>query len=156
MWEKTPWWTYSLDNELSFLSFPYESKGQAINAAMEDAEIEGAKRVYVGRLTEYIPTVDAESVINQVQFDGADAAAEEDVSWPFERLDKVADEDFDELKYMLTETYRKWEDKHGYTSGVYKITDIEEFQARARRATKLSDYEMEFDGIVHETQHREK
>lgn len=130
MWEKTPYWIYSLDGS-SFMSLPYSSKGQAINAAMEDAEIEGAKRVYIGRLSEYIPTVDAESVINQVQFDGADAAAEEDVSWPFERLDKVADKDFDELEYMLTETYRKWEDKHPeYKPEVYMITDIEEFQAR--------------------------
>ena len=96
---------------------------------MEDAEIEGAKRVWIGRINEYRTLVDAESVINQVQFDGADAAAEEDVSWPFECLDKVADDDFDELEEMLTEAYRKWEEKHlEYKPEVYMITDIEEFQ----------------------------
>ena len=129
MWEKTPWWTYSLNDESFLISFEYASKGQAINAAMEDAEIEGAKRVWIGRINEYRTLVDAESVINQVQFDGSDAAAEEDVSWPFECLDKVNDEDFDELEEMLTEAYRKWEDKHPeYKPEVYMITDIEEFQ----------------------------
>lgn len=129
MWEKTPWWTYSLNDESSFMPFQYVSKEDALKAAMEDAEIEGAKRVWIGRINEYRTLVDAESVINQVQFDGADAVAEEDVSWPFECLDKVADDDFDELEYMLTEAYRKWEDKHPeYKPEVYMITDIEEFQ----------------------------
>lgn len=129
MWEKTPWWTYSLNDESSFAPFQYTSKEDALKAAMEDAEIEGAERVFIGRINEYIPTVDAESVTNQIQSDGADAAAEEDVSWPFECLDKVADDDFDELEYMLTEAYRKWEDKHPeYKPEVYMITDIEEFQ----------------------------
>lgn len=129
MWEKTPWWTYSLNYELGFGPSQYASKEDALKAAMEDAEIEESERVFIGRINEYIPTVDAESVINQVQFDGADAAAEEDVSWPFECLDKVADDDFDELEYMLTEAYRKWEDKHPeYKPKAYMITDIEEFQ----------------------------
>lgn len=129
MWEKTPWWTYSLNDESGFMPFQYVSKEDALKAAMEDAEIEESDRVYIGRINEYIPTVDAESVINQVQFDGADAAAEEDVSWPFECLDKVADDDFDELEYMLTEAYRKWEDKHPeYKPDFYTVTDIEEFQ----------------------------
>lgn len=129
MWEKTPWWTYSLNDESSFMPFQYASKEDALKAAMEDAEIEESERVFIGRINEYIPTVDAESVINQVQFDGADAAAEEDVSWPFECLDKVADDDFDELEEMLTEAYRKWEEKHPeYEPEVYMITDIEEFQ----------------------------
>jgi len=129
MWEKTPWWTYSLNDESSFMPFQYVSKEDALKAAMEDAEIEESDRVYIGQINVYMPTVDAESVINQVQFDGADAAAEEDVSWPFECLDKVADDDFDELEYMLTEAYRKWEDKHPeYKPKAYMITDIEEFQ----------------------------
>lgn len=129
MWEKTPYWTYGLNDESDLITFEYTSKGQAINAAMEDAEIEGAKRVWIGRINEYRTLVDAESVINQVQFDGADAAAEEDVSWPFECLDKVADDDFDELEEMLTEAYRKWEDKHPeYKPDFYTVTDIEEFQ----------------------------
>lgn len=129
MWEKTPWWTYSLNDESSFAPFQYASKEDALKAAMEDAEIEKSDRVFIGRINEYIPTVDAESVTNQIQSDGADAAAESDTSWPFEYLDKVADDDFDELEYMLTEAYRKWEDKHPeYKPKAYMITDIEEFQ----------------------------
>ena len=77
MWEKTPWWTYSLNDESSFMPFQYASKEDALKAAMEDAEIEESERVYIGRINEYRTLVDAESVINQVQFDGADAAAEE-------------------------------------------------------------------------------
>lgn len=130
MWEKTPWWTYSLDNELSFLSLPYESKGQAINAAMEDAEIYEAERVYVGRLNEYIPTVDAADVIDQIRLDEANEAKKADTKLPFDLIDNATVDDIYELEEMLTNAYRKWEDKHGYTSGVYKITDIEEFQAR--------------------------
>lgn len=129
MWEKTPYWTYSLNDESYLISFEYTSKGQAINAAMEDAEIEGAERVFIGRINEYIPTVDAESVTNQIQSDGADAAAESDTSWPFEYLADVDGDDLYELEEMLTEAYRKWEDKHPeYKPKAYMITDIEEFQ----------------------------
>lgn len=129
MWEKTPWWTYSLNDESFLISFEYASKGQAINAAMEDAEIEGAERVFIGRINEYIPTVDAESVTNQIQSDGADAAAESDTSWPFEYLADVDGNDLYELEEMLSIAYRKWEDKHPeYKPDFYTVTDIEEFQ----------------------------
>lgn len=129
MWEKTPWWTYSLSDESSFMPFQYVSKEDALKAAMEDAEIEESDRVYIGRINVYMPTVDAESVINQMQSDGADAAAESDTSWPFEYLADVADDDLYELEEMLTEAYRKWEDKHiEYKPEVYMITDVEEFQ----------------------------
>ena len=129
MWEKTPWWTYSLNDESSFAPFQYPSKEDALKAAMEDAEIEGAERVFIGRINEYIPTVDAESVTNQIQSDGADAAAESDTSWPFEYLADVDGDDLYELEEMLTEAYRKWEDKHyEYKPDFYTVTDIEEFQ----------------------------
>ena len=129
MWEKTPWWTYSLNDESSFMPFQYASKEDALKAAMEDAEIEESDRVYIGRINEYRTLVDAESVINQVQFDGADAAAESDTSWPFEYLADVDGDDLYELEEMLTEAYRKWEEKHTeYKPKAYMITDIEEFQ----------------------------
>ena len=129
MWEKTPWWTYSLNYESGFGLSQYASKEDALKAAMEDAEIEGAERVFIGRINEYIPTVDAESVTNQIQSDGADAAAEEDVNWPFECLADVDGDDLYELEEMLTEAYKKWEDKHPeYKPKAYMITDIEEFQ----------------------------
>lgn len=129
MWEKTPWWTYSLNDESSFMPFQYASKEDALKAAMEDAEIEESERVFIGRINEYIPTVDAESVTNQIQRDGADAAAESDTSWPFEYLADVDGDDLYELEEMLTEAYRKWEDKHPeYKPEVYMITDVEEFQ----------------------------
>lgn len=129
MWEKTPYWTYYLNDESGFVPFQYPSKEDALKAAMEDAEIEGAERVFIGRINEYIPTVDAESVTNQIQSDGADAAAESDTSWPFEYLADVDGDDLYELEEMLTEAYRKWEDKHPeYKPDFYTVTDIEEFQ----------------------------
>ena len=129
MWEKTPYWTYSLNDESCLISFEYASKGQAINAAMEDAEIEKSDRVFIGRINVYMPTVDAESVINQMQSDGADAAAESDTSWPFEYLADVDINDLYELEEMLSIAYRKWEDKHPeYKPDFYTVTDIEEFQ----------------------------
>lgn len=129
MWEKTPWWTYSLNDESSFMPFQYASKEDALKAAMEDAEIEKSDRVYIGRINVYMPTVDAESVTNQIQSDGADAAAESDTSWPFEYLADVNGNDLYELEEMLTEAYRKWEEKHPeYKPKAYMITDIEEFQ----------------------------
>lgn len=129
MWEKTPWWTYSLNDESSFMPFQYVSKKDALKAAMEDAEIEESDRVYIGQINVYMPTVDAESVINQMQSDGADAAAESDTSWPFEYLADVDINDLYELEEMLSIAYRKWEDKHPeYKPEVYMITDIEEFQ----------------------------
>ena len=52
MWEKTPWWTYSLNDESSFLPFQYTSKEDALKAAMEDVEINESERVSCARLTE--------------------------------------------------------------------------------------------------------
>ena len=43
MWKKTPWWTYSLNDESSFMPFQYTSKEDALKAAMEDAEIDEAE-----------------------------------------------------------------------------------------------------------------
>lgn len=129
MWEKTPWWTYSLNDESGFGLSQYPLKEDALKAAMEDAEIEKSDRVYIGRINEYIPTVDAESVINQIQSDGADAAAESDTSWPFEYLADVDINDLYELEEMLSIAYRKWEDKHPeYKPDFYTVTDVEEFQ----------------------------
>lgn len=129
MWEKTPWWTYSLNEESGFGLSQYASKEDALKAAMEDAEIEESDRVYIGRINVYMPTVDAESVINQMQSDGADAAAESDTSWPFEYLADVDINDLYELEEMLSIAYRKWEDKHPeYKPDFYTVTDIEEFQ----------------------------
>ena len=132
MWKKTPWWTYSLNDESSFMPFQYTSKEDALKAAMEDAEIDGAERVYVGRLNEYIPTVDAADVIDQIRLDEANEAKKADTKLPFYLIDNTTVDDIYELEVMLTNAYRKWEDKHGYTSGVYKITDIEEFQVRGK------------------------
>lgn len=129
MWEKTPWWTYSLNEESGFGLSQYASKEDALKAAMEDAEIEKSDRVYIGQINVYMPTVDAESVINQMQSDGADAAAESDTSWPFEYLADVDINDLYELEEMLSIAYRKWEDKHPeYKPDFYTVTDIEEFQ----------------------------
>lgn len=129
MWEKTPWWTYSLNDESGFGLSQYASKEDALKAAMEDAEIEESDRVYIGQINVYMPTVDAESVTNQIQSDGADAAAESDTSWPFEYLADVDGDDLYELEEMLTEAYRKWEDKHPeYKPDFYTVTDVEEFQ----------------------------
>lgn len=129
MWEKTPWWTYSLNDESGFGLSQYPLKEDALKAAMEDAEIEKSDRVYIGRINEYMPTVDAESVINQIQSDGADAAAESDTSWPFEYLADVDINDLYELEEMLSIAYRKWEDKHPeYKPDFYTVTDVEEFQ----------------------------
>lgn len=130
MWKKTPWWTYSLNDESSFMPFQYASKEDALKAAMEDAEIDKAERVYIGRINEYIPTVDAADVIDQIRLDEANEAKKADTKLPFDLIDNATVDDIYELEEMLTNAYRKWEDKHGYTSGVYKITDIEEFQVR--------------------------
>lgn len=129
MWEKTPWWTYSLSDESSFMPFQYISKEDALKAAMEDAEIEGAERIYVGRMNEYRPSVDAEQVIDQIKNDAEVEKADADTEWPLNYMDNVSLKDLYELEDMLTEAYRKWEDKHPeYKAEFYTIADIEEFQ----------------------------
>ena len=128
MWKKTLWWTYSLNDESSFMPFQYISKKDALKAAMKDAEIDGAERVFIGRVNEYMPTIDATDVIDQIRLDKANEAKKADTNLPFDLIDNATVDDIYELEAMLTNAYRKWEDKHGYTSGVYKITDIEEFQ----------------------------
>lgn len=64
MWEKTPWWTYSLNDESSFMPFQYASKEDALIAAMEDAEIDKAERVYIGR--KYMSYTDTYQVVDDL------------------------------------------------------------------------------------------
>ena len=56
MWEKTPWWTYSLNDESGFGLSQYPLKEDALKAAMEDAEIEESDRVFIERINEYHTT----------------------------------------------------------------------------------------------------
>lgn len=74
--------------------------------------------IRVGNPYYYIPTVDAERVIEDVaEYDLDDEIAE----WSEDYLLDVKQEHIDELQEELTKVFRKWEERNGYKNTSFVI-----------------------------------
>lgn len=80
-----------------------------------DIEVPQAR---VGNPYYYVPTIDAERVINDiVDYDLDDEIAEYSENYLFD----VKQEHIDELQESLTKVFREWEEKHGYKNTSFVI-----------------------------------
>lgn len=87
------------------------------------------KQVKIGHPYYYVPTVDAERVINDVvDYDLDDEIAE----WSEDYLLNVKQEHIDELEKELTDVFRKWEKRHGYNNTSFVILETKTY--------KIADY----------------
>ena len=96
------------------VGYPQKSIEDAVKEFKEFNEVYQyvePKSVRVGNPYYYIPTVDADRVIEDViEYDLDDEIAE----WSEDYLSDVKQEHIDELQKELTEVFCEWEKRHGY------------------------------------------
>lgn len=119
-------YSYSFYEDTGF-SCEYDSIEEALQAAKEDAqnddEFRDAKTVYIGKVCEFVPVVDADNVIEGLQNEAycdADDAAQD-------YLEDVSIVDLNKLQEMLTETFNKWAKETGNEPNFYTVEDVEEY-----------------------------
>lgn len=95
---------------------------KSIHATLEDFAktypAEELPMVRVGNPYYYIPTVDAERVIENIFDSDLD---DEIAEWSEDYLLNVKQEHIDELQEELTDVFRKWEKRHGYNNASFVV-----------------------------------
>ena len=100
------------------VGYPQKSIEDAVKDFAETYPAEEVPMIRVGNPYYYIPTVDAERVIEDVaEYDLDDEIAE----WSEEYLLSVKQEHIDELQEELTVVFRKWEKRHGYNNTSFVV-----------------------------------
>lgn len=93
------------------VGYPQKSIEDAVKDFADTYPAEEVPMIRVGNPYYYIPTVDAERVIEDVaEYDLDDEIAE----WSEDYLLDVKQEHIDELQEELTTVFRKWEKRNGY------------------------------------------
>lgn len=81
--------------------------------------------VKIGNPYHYVPTVDADHVIEDVvEYDLDDEIAE----WSDDYMFGVKQEHIDELGDALTKVFQEWEKRHGYENTSYVILETETYR----------------------------
>lgn len=112
-------WLYS-NNEESFYSDTFYTKDSAIQAALEDEEIEDV--FYVGKQSPVnISGVNVSTILEYV----AENTAQGFDGFGDDYLEDVKAEHMSELEDALDEVLFKWIDKYNYNPDWYEIKDIE-------------------------------
>lgn len=100
------------------VGYPQKSIHDALEEFVETYPAEELSTVRVGNPYYYIPTVDAERVIEVVvDYDLDDEIAE----YSEDYLLSVKQEHIDELQKELTDVFRKWENRHGYNNTSFVV-----------------------------------
>ena len=97
---------------------PQKSIEDAVKDFADTYPAEEVPMIRVGNPYYYIPTVDADHVIEDVaEYDLDDEIAE----WSEDYLLDVKQEHIDELQEELTTVFRKWEKRHGYNNTSFVV-----------------------------------
>ena len=100
------------------VGYPQKSIEDAVKDFADTYPAEEVPMIRVGNPCYYIPTVDAERVIEDVaEYDLDDEIAE----WSEDYLLDVKQEHIDELQKELTDVFRKWEKRHGYNNTSFVV-----------------------------------
>nr|DAK19591.1 MAG TPA: hypothetical protein [Caudoviricetes sp.] len=103
-----------------YVGVPQKSIEDAVKDFADTYPAEEVPMVRVGNPYYYIPTVDAERVIEAVaEYDLDDEIAE----WSEDYLLYVKQEHIDELQEELTTVFRKWEKRHGYGNTSFVVLE---------------------------------
>ena len=103
-----------------YVGYPQKSIEDAVKDFADTYPAEEVPMIRVGNPYYYIPTVDADRVIEDiVECDIDDAIAE----WSEDYLLDVKQEHIDELQEELTTVFRKWEKRHGYGNTSFVVLE---------------------------------
>jgi hypothetical protein len=102
------------------VGYPQKSIEDAVKDFADTYPAEEVPMIRVGNPYYYIPTVDAERVIEDVaEYDLDDEIAE----WSEDYLLDVKQEHIDELQEELTTVFRKWEKRNGYGNTYFVVLE---------------------------------
>lgn len=100
------------------VGYPQKSIEDAVKSFADTYPAEEVPMIRVGNPYYYIPTVDAERVIENVFDSDLD---DEIAEWSEDYLLNVKQEHIDELQEELTTVFRKWEKRHGYNNTSFVV-----------------------------------
>lgn len=100
------------------VGYPQKSIEDAVKDFAETYPAEEVPMIRVGNPYYYVPTVDADHVIEDItEYDLDDEIAEYSEGYLFD----VKQEHIDELQEELTKVFREWEKRNGYENTSYVI-----------------------------------
>lgn len=103
-----------------YVGYPQKSIEDAVKDFADTYPAEEVPMIRVGNPYYYIPTVDAEHVIEDVaEYDLDDEIAE----WSEDYLLDVKQEHIDELQKELTAVFRDWEKRRGYNNTSFVVLE---------------------------------
>lgn len=101
-----------------YVGYPKKSIEDAVKDFAETYPAEEVPMIRVGNPYYYVPTVDADHVIEDItEYDLDDEIAEYSEGYLFD----VKKEHIDELQEELTKVFREWEKRNGYENTSYVI-----------------------------------
>lgn len=101
-----------------YVGYPQESIEAAVKDFAETYPAEEVPMIRVANPYYYVPTVNAERVIEEVFNSDLD---DEIAEWSEDYLLNVKQEHMDELQEELTDVFRKWEKRHGYNNTSFVV-----------------------------------
>ena len=110
-------WCWVFDG---YVGYPEKSIEDCVNEYAKTYPAEEVPMIRVGNPYYYVPTVDAERVIEEVVYSDLDDEIEE---WSEDYLFGVKQEHIDELQKELTDVFRKWEIRHGYNNTSFVVRE---------------------------------
>lgn len=102
------------------VGYPQKSIEDAVKDFAETYPAEEVPMIRVGNPYYYVPTVDADRVIEDIVEYDLDDEIEE---WSEEYLSDVKQEHIDELQKELTAVFRDWEKRHGYSNTSFVLLE---------------------------------
>lgn len=101
-----------------YVGYPQKTIEAAVKDFAETYPAEEVPMIRVGNPYYYVPTVNAERVIEEVFNSDLD---DEIAEWSEDYLLHVKQEHIDELQKELTDVFRKWEIRHGYNNTSFVV-----------------------------------
>lgn len=120
-------WCWVIDG---FVGYPEKSIEDCVNDFAKTYPEKEVPMIRVGNPYYYVPTVDAERVIEGIVYSDLDDEIEE---YSEDYLLDVKKEHMQELENELTKVFREWEKRHGYDNREFVICEtINPFEKRQR------------------------
>lgn len=110
-------WCWVIDG---YVGYPEKSIEDCVNDFAKTYPEEEVPKIRVGNPYYYVPTVDAERVIEEIVNSDLDDEIEE---WSEDYLLDVKKEHMQELEKELTKVFREWEIRHGYDNREFIIRE---------------------------------
>lgn len=118
-------WCWVIDG---YVGYPEKSIEDCVNDFAKTYPEEEVPMIRVGNPYYYVPTVDAERVIEGIVYSDLDDEIEE---YSEDYLLDVKKEHMQELEKELTKVFREWEKRHGYDNRAFVIREtINPFENR--------------------------